>query len=72
MDEKDDLDAKKCPKCDSLMIKQEIDLSWFCESCDKIHGEERSVVEDVNYRKCSKCGKDSGIFDLCVDCRPKN
>ena len=70
----DDLAAKKCPKCSSLMIKQEIDESWFCENCDKLHGEMRPVekpVEEPDYRKCAKCGKDSGIFDLCVDCRPK-
>ena len=70
MDETDDLEAKKCSKCGGLMIKQEVDLSWFCEICDKPHGEERPAVEEINYRKCSKCGKDSGIFDLCADCRP--
>ena len=33
MDISDDLQAKKCPKCNSLMIKQEIDEIWFCENC---------------------------------------
>jgi ribosomal protein L37AE/L43A len=37
MDEVDDLEAKKCPKCNGLMIKQEIDQVWFCEICDKPH-----------------------------------
>lgn len=71
MDETDDLEAKKCSKCGRLMIKQEIDLSWYCEICDKPHGEGKpGEVEEVNYKKCTKCGKDSGIFELCVDCRP--
>ena len=72
MDETDDLEAKKCPKCNNLMIKQEIDLSWFCENCDHPHGKEKTSVEEINYRKCAKCGKDSGIFELCVECRPKD
>lgn len=33
MDINDDLQAKKCPKCNALMIKQEIDEIWFCENC---------------------------------------
>jgi len=28
---------KKWPKCNGLMIKQEIDQVWFCEICDKPH-----------------------------------
>jgi len=37
MDDADDLEAKKCPKYNGLMIKQEIDQVWFCEICDKPH-----------------------------------
>ncbi len=71
MDESDDLEAKKCSKCGCLMIKQEIDLKWVCENCDKPHGKEPTKEkEDVGYRTCSNCGKNSGIFDLCIDCRP--
>ncbi|NIM25042.1 MAG: hypothetical protein GTN35_03470 [Nitrososphaeria archaeon] len=72
MDETDDLEAKKCPACNRLMIKQEFDLTWFCENCDQPHGKERASVEEINFRKCTKCGKDSGIFDLCIECRPKD
>ncbi|MGD2107458.1 MAG: hypothetical protein PVH93_07615 [Nitrosopumilaceae archaeon] len=71
MDETDDLEAKKCSKCGRLMIKQEIDELWFCENCDKPHGEGKPLEDnEVNYKKCAKCGKDSGIFELCIDCRP--
>jgi len=52
------------------MIKQEVDLSCFFEICDKPHDEERSTIEEINYRKFSRWGKNSGIFDLCADCRP--
>lgn len=41
MDEIDDLKARKCPKCQGLMIKQEIDEAWYCENCDKPHGKEK-------------------------------
>jgi hypothetical protein len=52
-------------------IEQEIDESWFCENCDKPHGEGKPLeVQEINYRKCVKCGKDSGIFEFCIDCRP--
>jgi ssDNA-binding Zn-finger/Zn-ribbon topoisomerase 1 len=72
-DETDDLEAGKCSKCGRLMIKQEIDESWFCENCDKPHGEGKPLeVDEINYRKCVKCGKNSGIFELCVDCRPSD
>lgn len=37
MDLTDDLDAKECPKCHGLLIKQEVDVGWFCENCDKPH-----------------------------------
>ncbi len=37
MDETDDLEAKECPKCHGLLIKQEVDEGWFCENCDKPH-----------------------------------
>ncbi len=40
MDEIDDLEAKECPKCHKLMLKQEIDEAWFCENCDKPHNGE--------------------------------
>ena len=71
MDETDDLEAKKCARCGGLMFKQEIDEIWFCENCDKPHGEGKPIeVNEINYRKCANCGKNSGIFELCVDCRP--
>ena len=41
MDEVDDLEARKCPKCKRLMLKQEIDEIWYCEDCDKPHSEEK-------------------------------
>ena len=41
MDEVDDLQARECPKCHGLMLKQEIDETWYCENCDKPHGEEK-------------------------------
>lgn len=70
MDITDDLEGKPCPKCGMLMIKQEIDETWFCESCDSPHGKEKPKdEEEISYKNCIKCGKDSGIFDLCVDCR---
>jgi len=31
MDEVDDLEAKKCLKCNRLMLKQEIDEIWYCD-----------------------------------------
>lgn len=73
MDEVDDLEARECVKCHGLMIKQEIDEVWYCENCDKPHGEEKPIDdESIEYRKCAKCGKDSGIFEFCKDCRPEN
>lgn len=73
MDEIDDLEARKCPKCHGLVIKQEIDETWYCEKCDKIHGDQE-IIEDndelTRYRNCVNCGKESGIFEYCKDCRP--
>ena len=72
MDEVDDLDAKVCPKCHKSQIKQEIDEVWYCENCDKPHGHEKPIENDVDLRLCVNCGKNSGIFEYCKDCRPKD
>lgn len=72
VDEVDDLEAKICPKCHNLQIKQEVDGAWFCQNCVMPYKNEKPLEEEINLRVCVNCGKESGIFEYCKYCRPND